>query len=315
VIIAVTGADGFIGKNLCATLERRGQLPARIVRANPGPGSDRRVVGDLANFDALECALAGADSVVHLAARAHVLRGTAPEPGTAYSRMNVEATVRLAEAAVRAGVRRFVFVSSIGVNGGQSGQAPFREANPPAPVEPYARSKLEAEGALRLLAERSGLEIVIVRPPMVYGPGVKGNLLRLLSLVDSGIPLPLASVSNRRSLIGVENLADLLALCVERSAAAGQLFLAAEPDTHSTPALMGAIARAMGRPSRLFGFPPGALRIVARLVGLEDQFGKICGSLEVSADKARQVLGWEPRLSFDEGIARMVHWYRKRRDE
>jgi UDP-N-acetyl-alpha-D-quinovosamine dehydrogenase len=313
--VAVTGADGFIGTSLCATLENRGHRVARIVRRTQGCGGDRRVVPDLADASCLEAVLSGADAVVHLAGRAHVLRETEARPEAAYQRVNVDATVRLAEAAARAGVRRFVFVSSIGVNGNQTYEAPFTESDAPAPVEPYAMSKLKAEQALRSVGQESGLEVVVVRPPIVYGPGVKGNFLKLLRLVESGVPLPVASLTNRRSLVGVANLAELLALCVERPAAAGELLLAADPEVHSTPALIEAIAKAMRRGSRLFRFPPRGLRFAARLAGVEAQFCKTCGSLEVCSERARRVLGWSPSLSFDEGISTTIAWYRKRAND
>ena len=179
---------------------------------------------------------------------------------------NVVASERLATAAVRAGVRRFVFVSSIGVNGNATRGTPFTESDRPAPAEPYARSKLRAEQALTTAAS-GALELVVVRPSIVYGAGVKGNFLRLMTMVDSGLPLPLAAVENRRSLIGVDNLAALLALCVEHSAAAGQLFLAAEPGVHSTPGLLRTIAAALQRPARVFHVPVAPMRMVARLGG------------------------------------------------
>lgn len=310
--IAVTGADGFIGTAFCVAVESRGRQVARIVRRAEGPGGDRRVISDLSGPESLDRVLDGVDVVVHLAARAHVLRETEADPQAAFQRANVDATVRLAEAAVHAGVRRFVYVSSIGVSGNETREAPFTESQSPAPVEPYANSKLQAELALMSIAERSGLQFVIVRPSMVYGPGVKGNFLRMMSLVESGAPLPLASLTNRRSLIGVENLNDLLILCTENVSAANELFLAAEADVHSTPGLMQAIAKAMGRPSRLFRFPPKALQNSARIAGLEDHFIKSCGSLEVNAAKVRQILGWKPRQSFEHGILRTVAWFRER---
>jgi nucleoside-diphosphate-sugar epimerase len=310
--IAVTGADGFVGTNVSVALEKRGHPVRRIVRSDHGPGSDRKVVPDLSSSDSLDHVLDGVETLVHLAARAHVLRETEPHPEAAFQRANVDATVRLAEAAIRAGVRRFVFVSSIHVNGNQTRGVPFTESDEPAPIEPYARSKLAAERSLRSVAGTSDLEVVIVRPTLVYGPGVRGNFLRLLSLVDSGIPLPFASLRNRRSLIGVENLTELLALCAERPAAAGELFLAAEAEVHSTPGLIRAIAHAMRRPSRLFGVPEKALGLAARSVGVQCQFDKICGSLEVRSNKAQDLLGWAPGVSFREGIAATVTWYRER---
>jgi len=310
--IAVTGADGFIGHSACAELERRGHSVRRITRTGgPLTPRDCRIVPDLAAAEGLEALLEGADAVVHLAARAHVVHETEPDPDAAFERSNVVASERLASAAVRAGVRRFVFVSSIGVNGNATRGAPFTEADRPAPVEPYARSKLRAEQSLT--TEASGaLELVVVRPSIVYGAGVKGNFLRLMTMVDSGLPLPLAAVENRRSLIGVDNLAALLALCVEHSAAAGQLFLAAEPGVHSTPGLMRTIAAALQRPARVFHVPVAPMRMVARLGGAAASFDKLCGSLEVSAEKARRVLGWHPDVSFEEEMARTAAWFRGR---
>jgi nucleoside-diphosphate-sugar epimerase len=311
--IAVTGADGFIGRAVCVELEGRCHRVRRITRtADAAHDAGSRFVPDVASAEGLETVLAGCDAIVHLAARAHVLKESEPDPEAEFERVNVGGTVRLAEAAVRAGLKRFVFVSSIGVNGSSSPGAPFTEADPPAPAEPYARSKLHAERAL-LTAAAGSLEVVIVRPPMVYGPGVKGNFLRLMSLVDSGLPLPLGSVRNRRSVIGVENLAALLALCSEHHAAAGELFLAAEPEVHSTPGLLRAIAGGLGRPDRVFGFPFGPLRLAAQVGGVANVFEKLCGSLEVSASKAQRLLDWRPTVTFPDGIARTAGWYRERR--
>jgi nucleoside-diphosphate-sugar epimerase len=307
--IAVTGADGFVGGHLCATLEHIGRPVARIVRRADGPGPDRRLAGDLASVDALARPLRGVESVVHLAARAHVMRETEPDAPAAYARANVEGTANVAAAAARAGARRLVFVSSIGVNGPETAGRPFTESQAPAPAEPYAASKLEAEARLRDVALGQGLEFAILRPPMVYGAGVKGNLRRLLALAHSGLPLPLASLRNRRSLIGVENLVDLIVLCLDHPAAAGELFLAAEPEVHSTPSLLRAIATALGRPSRLFRCAPAVLAGASRMAGLGQQYRKLAGSLEVCADKARERLGWHPRLSFEDGIRRMASAY------
>lgn len=307
--VAVTGADGFIGGVLCAALEREGRKVVRVVRRADGPGNDRRVVPDLAQLDALAHAFRGAQAVVHLAARAHVLRETETDPAAAYARTNVDGTAHVAEAAARAGLRRVVLVSSIGVNGTYTSGTPFTESQPPAPAEPYAASKLAAELRLREVAKQHSLEFAILRPPMVYGPGVKGNLRRLLSLVHSGLPLPLASLDNRRSLIGVENLGDLITLCIDHAAARGELFLAAEPEVHSTPGLLRDIAAAMGCRSRLFRCPPPLLGAATRLVGLERPYARLAGSLEVSADKASRVLGWRPRVSYENGMRQTIAAY------
>jgi nucleoside-diphosphate-sugar epimerase len=311
--IAVTGADGFIGTSLCSLLDKQGRAVTRIVRRAEGTGADRRVVPDLATAP-LERALAGASAVVHLAARAHVLREPASDPDAEFYRANVEGSLRLAHAAAQAGARRLVFVSSIGVHGNSTDGVPLTESDPPAPVDPYAISKLRAERVLATFAAEQNLELVILRPPMVYGAGAKGNFLRLLRWVDSGLPLPLARVANRRNLIGVENLCDLIALSVGHDAAAGQVFLAAEPDVHSTPGLIRSVARALGRRSHLFPVPVAALELGARISGRGELLQKLCGSLEVSGAKATNLLGWRPNLSFDEGIDRAVSWFNARAD-
>ena len=312
--IAVTGADGFIGRNLCTELAGRGHRVRRLVRTAGTAEPDCRAVGDLAVAESLERQLEGAAAVVHLAARAHVLRETEPDPAAAFARANVDATLRLARASVAAGVRRFVFVSSIGVNGSRTAGRAFTEDDEPAPTGPYASSKLQAELALRREFPAS-LELVVVRPSLVYGPGVKGNLHRLLALIDSGLPLPLGSLDNRRNLIGVENLSDLIAACIERREAAGELFLAAEPRIHSTPGLLRAMAAAMHRSARLFDFPVGLLRGAASCLGARGQFDRLCDSLEVSSRKASERLAWIPRVSFEDGIARTAASFREGRHD
>lgn len=304
--VAVTGADGFIGGALCSKLEREGRAVARIVRRTDGAGADRRIVPDLSQVDALARAFRGVRAVVHLAGRAHVLRETADDPAATYARENVEGTAHVAEAAARAGLRRVVLLSSIGVNGIRTSGTPFTEAQSPAPAEPYAASKHAAELRLCEFARQRGLEFTILRPPMVYGPGAKGNLRRLLALVRSGIPLPLASLENRRSLIGVDNLGDLIALCVDHAAARDELFLAAEPEVHSTPGLLEDIAAAMSRRSRLFRCPPLLLSASTRLLGYGAEYAKLAASLEVSAHKAHRLLGWHPRVDYKTGLRQTV---------
>ncbi len=307
--VAVTGGDGFIGARLCSLLEAQGVRAIRLVRNQQGPGADRRVIGNLEAASNLDAALAGTECVVHLAARAHVLRETDPDPAAAFHQTNVEATLHLARAAVRARVRRFVFASSIGVHGNATHGAPFTEEHDPAPVEPYAQSKLLAEQSLRTLAAETGLELVIVRPPLVYGPGAAGNFRRLLQLAASGIPLPLGSLRNRRNLIGVDNLAEFLALCCRHPAAPGQSFIAAEEEVHSTPGLIAALASALGRPNRIFRCPEGLLRAGATILGRGAEFAKLCGSLEASSAKARNMLGWRAQISFEEQLHRAAAAY------
>ena len=307
--VAVTGADGFVGARLCSLLEGQGTRAVRLVRNEKGPGADRRVTGNLETATNLDEVLAGVDCVVHLAGRAHVLRETEADPVAAFHRTNVEATLHLARAAVRARVRRFVFASSIGVHGNATHGTPFTEQHQPEPVEPYARSKLQAEQSLLSLAAETGLDLVVVRPPLVYGPGAAGNFRRLLRLAASGVPLPLGSIRNRRNLIGVDNLAEFLALCCRHPAARGQIFIAAEAEVHSTPGLISALASALGRPNRIFRCPAGLLRACATMLGRRGEFTKLCGSLEASSAKARDMLGWRTATSFDEQMRRVAAAY------
>lgn len=311
--VAITGADGFLGTQLCSSLESLGYGVRRLVRRPAGEGADRRVITDLTDVAGLADVLHGTDVAIHLAARAHVMRETGSDVDAAFRRVNVDGTTSLCAAAARSAVQRIVFVSSIGVNGASTDAKPFTEADTPNPTEPYAHSKWQAELALRECCRSAGLQWVVVRPPLIYGPDVKGNFLRLLNLARSGIPLPLASIANRRNLIGVRNLSDLLILCMESAAAVGQIYLAAEPETHSTAGLVRALCRHLGRPDRIFAMPQVLLRALVGVIGVESQFNKLCGSLEVCSDKARSELSWTPRVSFDEEIARTTAWYLRAR--
>ncbi len=277
-----------------------------------GDGVETVVVGDLADAPDLREALAGVAAVIHLAGRAHVMRETAADVDGAFRRANVEATHQLAAQAAAAGVRRFVFLSSVKVNGERTGDRPFTEADAPAPEDAYGRSKQAAEQALHGIAAATGLEVAIIRPPLVYGPGVKANFLRLLRLVERGMPLPLASVRNRRSLVGVSNLCDLIVRCLAHPAAAGETFLVSDQQDLSTPELIRAIAAAMGRPARLVPFPVAALRLAGRLAGQGDAVERLVGSLQVDSTKATRLLGWTPPVFIEEGLRRTAAWYRGR---
>jgi nucleoside-diphosphate-sugar epimerase len=226
-----------------------------------------------------------------------------------FRNINTAGTERLARQAAQAGVRRFVYVSSIKVNGERTFEIPFRESDEPKPEDPYAVSKWEAEQALRRIADETGMEVAILRPPLVYGPGVKGNFLTLLRLVRSGVPLPLASVDNRRSFVSLDNLVDLIITCVQHPAAAGEAFLVADGEDLSTPGLIRRIARSMGTPERLFGFPPVLLQAASRAIGKRAVCERLCGSLQVDASKANRVLGWQPVSSLDEAMNKMTSWF------
>jgi nucleoside-diphosphate-sugar epimerase len=299
--IAVTGADGFVGRELCTVLREHGHEVLPIARHSNSPSLDDRT--------GWERLLVGSSAVIHLAGRAHVLREVAARPLEEFRKVNVAGTLCIAQAAASAGVRRFVFASSIGVLGSESADEPFREDTAPRPTEPYAISKYEAELALRSLEGHTGLEVAILRPPLIYGPHVKGNFLRLLRLVAAGIPLPLGFVNNRRSFVGVTNVSDLLRLCAVRPLGAQRLFVASDGQDVSTPELLAMLAARMRRPNRVFGFPVAPLRLLATMAGRGAEYRRLAGDLAVDSALARSVLGWRPPKSLDVGMAEMVNWF------
>jgi UDP-4-keto-D-QuiNAc 4-reductase len=311
--VLVTGATGFVGDVLLRSLVRAG-VPVRAALRAPSPAMAAAhpsvapvVVGDLAADCRWDEALLGVDCVIHLAARVHVMNDAAADPLAAFRAANVEGTVRLAQAAARAGVRRLVFASSIKVNGESTLPGrPFGADSPPQPVDPYGISKLEAEQRLQRIAAATGLELVTLRPVLMYGPGVKGNLERLLRWVRRGVPLPFASVDNRRSLLSVDNFVDALQLAASHPRAAGGTFLVADGDDLSTPDLVRRMARAVGRRPRLVPVPPGLLQAAAAALGRGAEVSRLIGSLQVDASLLRDRLGWRPPVSVDEGLARMV---------
>ncbi|MFT3717978.1 NAD-dependent epimerase/dehydratase family protein [Pseudorhodoferax sp.] len=314
--IVLTGGSGFVGRAVVQALARRGsalRLAGRAAAAPvPLPPHVQTVavapLGPQADWSA---ALRGASAVLHLAARAHVLRDPAADPLAAYRAVNTAGTLRLAEQAAAAGVRRFVFASTVKVHGESTpADRPFTEDMAPAPQDPYALSKWEAEQGLAAIAARTGMEVVVVRPPLVYGPGVRANFAALVRAVARGWPLPLGAIDNRRSLVGLDNLVDLLLLCLEHPAAAQQTFLASDGEDLSTPALLRRLAAAMGRPARLLPVPPALLRAGAGLLGRGAAVERLCGSLRVDIAKARRVLGWAPPLGVDEGLRRTVQGLR-----
>ena len=304
----VTGAGGFIGSALVKALDGH---PVRRALRTPSATAqaDDFVCGDIGPDTEWQSALRDVDCVVHLAARTHVLRENTADPLAAYRSVNVDGTRRLAEQAAAAGVRRFVFLSSIKVNGESTSFRPFSTDDTPAPEDAYGISKLEAENALREIADRSGMEWVILRPPLVYGPGVKGNFLRLLNAVAKGVPLPLASIDNRRSLVYVGNLVDAITNCIHAPAAAGKTFLISDGEDLSTPELIRRLATAMGRSPRLLPCPPALLALAARLFGREAAFRRLSGSLAVDISTLQQTLHWQPRYSTNQGFSATAQWY------
>jgi nucleoside-diphosphate-sugar epimerase len=312
-VILVTGASGFIGRALCAALAARGQPARRALRSpQAGPG-EAVVLGDIGPDTDWRHALQGASCVVHLAARVHFVRETAPDPHAEYRRVNAAATQRLAQQAAQAGVRRLVFLSSVKVHGEASADRPFVETDPPRPADPYALSKWEAEQGLREVERATGLEIVVLRPPLVYGPGVGGNFLRLTGLVARGVPLPLASIANRRSLIYLGNLVEAILAACEAPRAAGRTYLVSDGEDLSTPDLVRAIARALGKRAHLLPCPPALLEFAARLAGRMEEARRLTASLQVDASLIARELGWRPRASLAQGLAETARWFLQNR--
>ena len=332
--VMVTGATGFVGRSLCNILISQEYKVLASVRGfasglqgdssgNYGNGSTYINTGDILPDTDWSLALRDVDTVVHLAARVHV---THEEPGHSldeYRTVNTQGTVNLANQAARAGVRRFVYLSTVKVHGEETLSPPylpagsghdeppvaFSEADVPRPQGGYAISKWEAERELRLLSAATGMQTVIVRPPLIYGEGVKANFLSLLRLIDKGVPLPFGSIANRRSLLCLDNLVDFLMQCISHPAAANETFLVADNETLSTPDLIRRIAFYMGKKPLLPGCPIGLLRMGARLLGKTAAIDKICGSLQVEARKAKMLLHWQPPLTVEQGLEKTVLWY------
>lgn len=308
--VLVTGASGFVGRAVVSELVRRGMPVTAAARGDAVfPAEVRAVrVGNLGPSTDWSVAIEDCDVVVHCAARVHVMRDAAVGALDAFRVANVSGSVRLAQVASDAGVRRFVSISSIKVNGERTlPGAPFTEHDVPAPSDPYGVSKWEAEQQLRALADARGLELVMIRPPLVYGPGVRANFLSMARWLLRGIPLPFASVtSNRRTLVGLDNLVDLILVCIDQSAAAGQTFLAGDGDDMSTADLLRRTASALGVRARLVPVPEGVLAGGAALLGRRALWQRLGGTLQASTQHARETLGWRPPVTVDEGLRRAV---------
>lgn len=299
--VLVTGATGFVGTALCTVLAASGHAVVPAVRRTSGL-TDEVVVGDFGASTDWGRALDGCHAVVHLAARVHVMNDDAHDLRALYRATNTDATLNLARQAAQAGAKRFVFVSTIKVNG-EGRDAPYRETDAAAPEDAYAISKWEAEQGLWQIARESGLEVVILRPPLVYGPGVKANFLRLMRAIDQGWPLPLGAVANRRSLLYLGNFVDAIRLCVEHPAAAGQTFLLDDGQAVSTPDLVRALALALGRPALLPAVPVSVLKLGGALLGKRAAVERLAGSLFVDISTIRTRLGWLPPFTLEQGLA------------
>jgi nucleoside-diphosphate-sugar epimerase len=316
--VFVTGAGGFVGKKLCDSLARHGAAVTACVRdlrliLSSGQASKEftyREISDITQVSDWSSSLRGMDTVVHLAARAHVLREIEPKPIDRYRAVNTDGTLLLARHAASAGVRRFVFLSSIGVNGNATSVAkPFTEESPIAPHNAYAVSKWEAEEGLFELANETGMEVVIIRPPLVYGPGVKANFLVMMRCLYEGIPLPLGAILNRRSLVALDNLVDLIGCCIEHPAAVNQIFLVADGVDLSTTEILRRLGNCLGKPARLLPIPQKIVVTGLKCIGRRDLAQRLCGSLRVDISKARELLGWTPPVSVHESFLGTAQYF------
>ena len=318
--ILVTGGSGFVG---CALLERLAANPGRGLRALVRQPPARQVTGvDYRQFTELSAVsfdsghFEQVDTVIHLASRVHVMHETAAEPLAEFRRVNVEGTLALARAAAQAGARRFIFVSSVKVNGESTdGRAPYTADEVPAPQDPYGVSKREAEDGLRQVAAQTGLEVVIVRPVLVYGTGVKANFRSMMHWLSKGVPLPFGAIHNKRSLVALDNLVDLLVTCIDHPAAANQTFLASDGHDLSTTELLQHLGKALGKPARLLPVPAALLKGVATLAGKGALSRRLCGSLQVDSRKTREVLGWKPPLDIDQALRATAINFLKEQDK
>ncbi len=314
--IFVTGITGFVGRAVASRLQSDGHLVTAAIRE-----TKKSYIEDVAlvPFDNLathdwSAALNGQDVIVHCAARVHVMNDLAQDPLMEFRRVNVDGTLNIARCAARVGVKRFVFISSIKVNGeGTQLGHPFSADDTAAPQDPYGVSKCEAEQQLLALASQTNLDVVIIRPVLVYGPGVKANFQSMMAWLSKGIPLPLGAISNKRSMVALDNLVDLIALCTVHPAAANQVFLVSDGEDLSTTQLMKRTAKALGRPARLLPAPVWLLNLAARLVGKPAIVQRLCGSLQVDIEKTRALLGWKPPISVDEALGKTARNFLERR--
>jgi nucleoside-diphosphate-sugar epimerase len=314
--LLITGITGFVGGALLvrARSEKQIQIRGAVRRTHPNliSGVEYVQVGDLESTTNWSGAVQGIDVVVHTAARVHVMTDLVADPLTEYRHVNVEGTLSLARQAADAGVKRFVFISSIKVNGEETHPAnPYTADDRPTPTDPYGISKYEAEQGLQKLAEETGMEVVIIRPVLVYGPGVKANFFSMMSWLRRGILLPLGAINNRRSFVAIDNLVDLIVTCLSHPAAANQTFLVSDGEDLSTTELLQRTAKALGRKGKLIPVPVGVLKSGACLLGKKDQAQRLFGSLQIDMKKTRDKLGWVPSVSIDVAIKKTAEHFLK----
>lgn len=310
--ILLTGSTGFIGSSLTQHLHQKGYPIIAAIRQISdafSPGIQQVSVSDLLPSTNWTSAINKVDTIIHLAARAHILKDQATAPLAAFRETNTYATLNLAQQAANAGVRRFIFISSIGVNGNQTYAKPFAADDLPTPAEPYAISKHEAEIGLRQIAAETGMEVVIIRPPLVYGANAPGNFEQLIKTVARGIPLPLDNIHNQRSLVALPNLIDLITTCIDHPAAANQTFLVSDGEDLSTTQLLQRLSHALGKPARLLSIPQSWLETALTLVGKHAIAQRLCGNLQVDISKTRDLLGWTPPVSVDAALRQTAQAY------
>ncbi|WP_313516903.1 SDR family oxidoreductase [Pseudomonas sp.] len=312
--ILLTGATGFIGGGLLERMSAEVGVETVAVVRDSSVGLPKHAatfrVGEIGADTDWRGALERIDAVVHCAARVHVMRDTSSDPLAEFRQVNVNGTLNLAEQAARTGVRRFIFISSVKVNGeGTESGRPYLADCLPAPLDPYGISKMEAEQGLRALASATGMEVVIIRPVLVYGPGVKANFRSMMSWLSKGVPLPLGAIHNSRSLVALDNLVDLIVTCIDHPSAANQTFLVSDAEDLSTTELLQRMGRALGKPARLLPVPAPLLRVGAALLGKGAVAQRLCGSLHVDISKTRELLGWTPPVSVDEALRRTAEHY------
>lgn len=304
-MILLTGGSGFVGTGLLGRLHEDKLEVRVIVRRQIHSLPHQAIIADLGPDTDWSAALKDVTTVIHAAARVHMMQDEAADPLGEYRLVNVAGTMNLARQAAAAGARRFIFVSSIKVNGERTAAGrPYRADDVPAPVDPYGISKHEAEQQLCELATQTGMEVVIIRPVLVYGPGVKGNFRTLLRWLQRGVPLPLGAIHNRRSLVSLENLVDLIITCVDHPAAANQTFLVSDGEDLSTTELLRRAAAAMKTCARLIPVPMEALQLAGGLLGRGAMAERLCGSLQVDISKTRELLGWSPPVRVDAALER-----------
>ena len=302
--ILVTGANGFIGCSLCVFLKQNGYIVREAVR-DASCSEEYIQVGDVNGATDWQQALAGVDVVIHLAARVHVMHDTAENPLDAFRQVNVQGTEHLARMAAQAGVKRFIFISSVKVNGEGSDQ-PYTEKDIPKPEDAYGISKWEAEEVLARLATETGFQTVVLRLPLVYGPGVKANFRSLIRIAGAGLPLPLKGIENKRSFIYIGNVVDAIATCITHPLAVGETFLLSDGEDVSTPKLLEMVALAMNKKLFLFSLGQSFLKLLCNVMGKKQELEKLTGTLIVDSRKIRRVLGWTPPFALQEGIAKTI---------